>query len=87
MADAGNSKIAQADTILWRMKTLNSSKKVKAERKQMMKEQGLLRKDARKEFDLAGASFAEIGLLTQAASCYFTAKKYLKASKIFEELG
>lgn len=52
-----------------------------------MKEQRSIRSQARKEFDIAGDSFNEIELKTQAASCYFTARKFFKASKIFEELG
>ena len=39
-ADEGNSKISEADTILWRLKMLHSSKKDKQERKQLMKQQG-----------------------------------------------
>jgi hypothetical protein len=38
MADSGNSKIAEADTILWRIKKLNSQKNQKSEKKQLIKE-------------------------------------------------
>jgi len=37
MADLGNSKIAEAGNIMWRLKTLNSSKKDKSERNNLKK--------------------------------------------------
>ena len=38
MADAGNAKIAEAETIVWRLKTLQSQKNNKTERKQLMRD-------------------------------------------------
>jgi len=38
MADAGNAKIIEADTILWQLKTLNSQKSNKSEKKALMRE-------------------------------------------------
>ena len=76
MADSGNSKIAEADTILWRIKKLNSQKNQKSEKKQLIKEQAKLRFEARKEFENAGISFYDCNLKTQSASCFYTARKF-----------
>jgi hypothetical protein len=53
----------------------------------MLREQARIRTSARKEFELAAISFNNVGLKQQAASCYYTARKFQQASKLFEELG
>jgi len=44
------------------------------------------RRDVIQHFSRAGRSFEEAGLLSHAASCYFTARNFTKAALVFEKM-
>jgi len=62
LADEGNNKLSEAESIMWRIKNVSSLQK--SERRAETKKAHTLRVAARKHFERAGLSFDEAGLKT-----------------------
>ena len=84
-ADEGTTKQSEADSNTWRAKTIKYL--TKQEKKRLLKEAKRIRTQAFTHFQAAGALFESINMLKHAASCFYTAKNYIKAAEIFEGLG
>ena len=59
MADLANQKIAEADSLMWQIKSMANLKSKKEERRKLQKQALEIRQRARKDFDVAGNAFQE----------------------------
>jgi 5'-deoxynucleotidase YfbR-like HD superfamily hydrolase len=83
-ADLGTAKISEADSCTWKAQVTKQITKI--EKKKLIKDAKKYRAVGKKHFENAGFLFEKIKMLKHAASCFYTAKNYVKSGEIFQSL-
>lgn len=83
-ADIATAKISEADSCTWKAQVTKQMSKI--EKRKLLKDAKKERTIGKKHFENAGFLFEKIKMLRHAASCFYTARNFVKSAEIFEHL-